>query len=134
VPAGGKFIKRKWLKYYKDVSYESRDRLIISWDIALTEAENGDYAAGVVLLNRGQTFYVLEVARGRFPFDTLKRRIVEMGQRFPRAALLIEKSPISLGLIQALTEQHVNVVPITPEKDKNSRVISQSDLFEGGSI
>jgi hypothetical protein len=73
VPPGGTIIKRKW-KCYQHVAREPGDRILISWDIALSEAETGDYSAGVVLLMRGETFYVLEVVRGKFPFGTLKRR------------------------------------------------------------
>ena len=51
-----------------------------------------------------------------------------------RGTLLIEDSPISKGLIQALKNKNVNVVTVTPDKEKRSRVIAQSDLFEGGSI
>ncbi|HXM36757.1 MAG TPA: phage terminase large subunit [Pyrinomonadaceae bacterium] len=105
----------------------------MSWDIALSEAETGDYSAGVVLLNRGETFYVLEVVRGRFPFPQLIEQIVGMCTRY-QGALLIEDSPISKGLIQALKNKNINVVPVTPDKEKRSRVIAQSDLFEGGSI
>jgi hypothetical protein len=41
---------------------------------------------------------------------------------------------LSIGLIQALRSQNINVAPIQPDKDKQSRVISQGDLFAGGSI
>jgi len=37
-------------------------------------------------------------------------------------------------LIQSLREKHINVVDIKPDRDKQSRLISQIDLFEGGSI
>src|SRR5882762_519025 len=30
------------------------DRVVLSWDIALSEQESGHYSAGVVLLNRGE--------------------------------------------------------------------------------
>ena len=96
----------------------------MSWDIALSEAETGDYSAGVVLLNRGETFYVLEVVRGRFPFPQLIDKIVDMCTRY-RGALLIE-TPVSKGLIQALKNKNINVVTVTPDKDKRSRVIAQS--------
>ena len=49
------------------------DRIVMSWDIALSEMESGDYSACVVLLIRNEVFFVLEVVRGRFPFETLKR-------------------------------------------------------------
>jgi predicted phage terminase large subunit-like protein len=79
-------------------------------------------------------YFVLEVIRGKFPFDRLKEKIIEVKQRYGKASLLIEESPISHGLIQSLREKHINVVDIKPDRDKLSRLISQIDLFEGGSI
>lgn len=133
-PAGGKIIKRKMLKYYSEVERLPTDRLVLSWDIALSEREAGDYSVGVVLLNRGETYYVLDVVRGQFPFDKLKDKIIAMKKRNGNVPLLIEESPISHGLIQNLREQRINVVDIKPDRDKRSRVISQIDLFEGGSV
>jgi predicted phage terminase large subunit-like protein len=134
VPPGGTIIKRKWLTSYDRIDRQSGDRIIISWDIALSEAETGDYSACVVLLNRGEIFYVLDVVRGRFRFDILKRKVMEVRQRYGPSTLLIEDSPISRGLIQSLREQSINVTPYKPDTDKRARVIAQTDLFEGGSI
>jgi hypothetical protein len=66
------------------------------------------------------------------------------------ASLVIEDSGISYGLIQALREKHLNVVDYKPKNvvdykpknvvdykpkgDKAERLISQIDLFEGGSV
>ena len=133
-PAGGKIIKRKMLKYYSSVERRSTDRIVMSWDIALSEQEAGDYSACVVLLNRGDSYFVHEVIRGKLPFDRLKEKIIEVKQRYGKAPLLIEESPISHGLIQSLREKHINVVDIKPDRDKQSRLISQIDLFEGGSV
>jgi phage terminase large subunit-like protein len=47
----------------------------MSWDIALSEIESGDYSACVVLLIRKEIVYILEVVRGCFPFEALKRRL-----------------------------------------------------------
>jgi predicted phage terminase large subunit-like protein len=136
VPAGGTFIKRAWLKSYSasEISSQPRDRIVISWDIALSETQTGDSSAGVVLLNRGDKFYVLEVAKGQFLFGRLISKILDMSKRYLRSTLLIEESPISLGLIQALRENNINVVTVKPTNDKVSRVISQSALLEGGSV
>jgi len=133
-PAGGKIIKRKMLKYYSAVEPRPMDRIVLSWDIALSEHEAGDYSACVVLLNRGDSYFVHDVVRGKFPFDRLKEKIIEVKQRYGKAPLLIEESPISHGLIQSLREKHINVVDIKPDRDKRSRLISQIDLFEGGSV
>jgi predicted phage terminase large subunit-like protein len=133
-PAGGKIIKRKMLKYYSAAEPRLTDRIVMSWDIALSEQEAGDYSACVVLLNRGDSYFVHDVIRGKFPFDRLKEKIIEVKQRYGKASLLIEESPISHGLIQSLREKHINVVDIKPDRDKQSRLISQIDLFEGGSV
>jgi phage terminase large subunit-like protein len=131
IPPGGAIIKRKWLTPYDDIRPQSDDRIIMSWDIALSEAETGDYSACVVLLRRKEVFYILEVVRGRFPFDTLRRKVMEVKRRYGSSTLLIEDSPISRGLIQSLKEQSINVTVYKPDTDKRARVIAQIDLFAG---
>src|SRR5439155_7945981 len=122
---------RKWLTTYDTIGRQPGDRLIMSWDIALSETETGDYSACVVLLMRQEVFYILEVVRGRFPFGMLKRKVMEVKERYNPATLLIEDSPISRGLIQSLREQSINVTTHKPETDKRARVIAQTDLFQG---
>jgi phage terminase large subunit-like protein len=80
IPPSGRIIKRKWLTTtYDKIEYQPGDSVIMSWDIALSEAESGDYAACVVLVRRQEVFYVFEVVRGRFPFDALKQKVIEVG-------------------------------------------------------
>jgi predicted phage terminase large subunit-like protein len=135
IPPGGTIIKRKWLTRYEgNVGHEPGDRIIMSWDIALSEAETGDYSACVVLLNRGEVYYVLEVVRGRFPFNALKGKVMEVKRRYGSSTLLIEDSPISRGLIQSLEEQSINVTTYRPDTDKRARLIAQTDLFAGESV
>jgi predicted phage terminase large subunit-like protein len=135
IPPGGRIIKRKWLTTHDGIQDQSGDSIIMSWDIALSETESGDYSVCVVLLRRRDVFYVLEVIRGRFPFDTLKKKVMEVKRRYGSAAtLLIEDCPISKGLIQSLREQSINVITRKPDTDKRARLIAQSDLFAGGSV
>jgi predicted phage terminase large subunit-like protein len=133
-PPGGKIIKRKMLRYYNAVERRDTDRIVLSWDIALTEREEGDYSACVVLLNRGDLYYVIEVIRGKFKFDKLKAKIIEVKERYGVASLVIEQAGISYGLIQALREQNINVVDYKPKGDKLERLIALIDLFVGGSV
>jgi predicted phage terminase large subunit-like protein len=71
---------------------------------------------------------------GRFPFEKLKKKVIELKRRYSPSTLLIEDSPISLGLIQSLREKSINVTTYKPDTDKRARLIAQSDLFVGGSI
>jgi len=134
IPFGGNIIKRKWLTTYDQIAWHQGDRIIMSWDIALAETESGDYSACVVMLIHNEVFYILEVVRGRFPFEALKRKVMELKRRYHLSTLLIEESPISLGLIQSLREQSINVTTYKPDTDKRARLIAQTDLFAGGSI
>jgi predicted phage terminase large subunit-like protein len=134
IPPGGTIIKRKWLTTYDQIASQPDDRIVISWDIALSEIESGDYSACVVLMVRKEIFYILEVVRGRFPFEALKKKVMELKRRYSPSTLLIEDSPISLGLIQSLREQSINVTTYKPETDKRARLIAQTDLFAGGSV
>ena len=59
---------------------------------------------------------------------------MEVKQRYGSGTLLMEDAPISRGLIQSLREKSINVTAYKPDTDKRSRVIAQSDLFEGGSV
>jgi hypothetical protein len=134
IPPGGVIIKREWIREAQRPPPDgTSERLIVSWDIALSEAETGDYSACAVLLQRGETFHVLEMMRGRWPFHELKQRVIVSRQRYD-GALVIEDSPISKGLIQSLREQRINVVAVKPTTDKRARLIAQTDLFAGGSI
>src|SRR4029077_5234674 len=117
-----------------DVSMNHGDRIVISWDIALSEVESGDYSACVVLLILKEICYIREVVRGRFPFETLKKKVMELKRRYNPSTLLIEDSPISLGLIQSVREQSINVTTYKPGTDKRERLIAQTDLFAGGSV
>jgi predicted phage terminase large subunit-like protein len=133
-PPGGKIIKRKMLRHYSELDRQPTDRLVLSWDIALSEKEAADYSACVVLLNRGDLYYVLDVIRGKFPFNKLVDKIIEVKERYGKASLVIDDGGISYGLIQAVRERHVNVVDYKPKGDKAERLISQIDLFVGGSV
>jgi hypothetical protein len=52
IPPGGTIIKRKWLKIYDDIQCQAGDKVVMSWDIALSETESANYSACVVLLRR----------------------------------------------------------------------------------
>src|SRR5262249_31309072 len=52
IPPGGTIIKRKWLATYDTVGRQSGDKVIMSWDVALSETATADYSACVVLLRR----------------------------------------------------------------------------------
>ena len=101
VPLGGNLIKWSWFKFYNaPPSPRPGDRLIVSWDTAMSSNQLADFSACVVLLVRGETVYVLDVIRARLEYPDLKRAVLSHHRRWRQTApvysLLIEKKGIWL--------------------------------------
>jgi len=102
IPPGGRIIKRKWLATYDDIRSQSGDRIIMSWDIALSETESGDYSASVVLLQRNEVFYILEVVRGLSMANSqILAQTDRLGQSWPGRPCRARSGLVSQMLIEA---------------------------------
>ena len=139
VPAGGNLIKWSWFKFYNQppASLPS-DKVIISWDTALSSSQLADYSACVVLLVRHQSIYILDVIRARLEYPDLKRAVLENYHRWrrmaPSCALVIEKKGSGLSLIQDLRRDNIHAIGITPEGDKIIRMAAQTAPIEAGAV
>src|SRR5262249_32455179 len=115
VPPGGNLIKWSWFKFY-DAPPAQRpgDRLIVSWDTAMTSTQLADFSVCVVLLVRGETVYVLDVTRARLEYPELKRAVLSHHKRWrqvvPAYSLLIEKKGSGLSLIQDLRRENIHAI------------------------
>ncbi len=110
IAIGGNLIRWSWFKYYDSPpSPRIGDRLIVSWDTAMSSSELADYSACVILLARGQTIYVLDVTRARLEYPELKRAVLSHHERWRQLttaySLLIEKKGAGLSLIQDLCRE-----------------------------
>jgi hypothetical protein len=102
VPIGGNLIKWSWFKFYDTPpTPQSGDRLIVSWDTALSSTQLADYSACVVLLARRETIYILDVIRARLEYPELRRAAISQHNRWRQFAsayeLLIEKKGSGLS-------------------------------------
>jgi predicted phage terminase large subunit-like protein len=140
VPIGGNLIKRSWFKLYDPAPVpQPSDRLIVSWDTALSSRELADYSACVVLLVRKNTVYVLDVVRARLEYPELKRVVLQNHQRWRNAGcwsyeLLIERKGSGLSLIQDLQREGFHPIGVQPEGDKVMRMAAQSAWIEAGAV
>jgi phage terminase large subunit-like protein len=133
VPIGGNLIKWSWFKFYETPpTPQPGDKLVVSWDTAMSSGELADYSACVVLLVRRETVYVLDVFRSRLPYPELKRKVVELHQRWRRAAanyaLIVENKGSGMSLIQDLRHENIHAIGIVPEADKVMRMSAQTAL------
>jgi predicted phage terminase large subunit-like protein len=136
---GGNLIKWNWFRVHdQPPARNSRDRIIVSWDTALSAKELASYSACVVLQVRGETVHVLDVVRERLEYPDLKRKVIELHQRWRHAAndyaLLIENKGSGMSLIQDLNRENIHAVAVDPQDDKVMRMNAQTARIEAGSI
>jgi predicted phage terminase large subunit-like protein len=140
VPMGGNLLKWSWFKAYRDApAAQHGDKLIISWDTALSSSQLADYSACVVLLVRGQSIFILEVIRARLEYPDLKKTVLHHYNRWRLSAcsscgLLIEKKGSGLSLIQDLQRHNIHAIGINPDGDKIMRMAAQCASIEAGAV
>ena len=77
VAEGGNLIKWKWFSFYDDPPHRDiKDKIILSWDTALSAKELASYSVCVILQIRGETVFVLDVFRERLEYPDLKRKVI----------------------------------------------------------
>jgi predicted phage terminase large subunit-like protein len=139
VPIGGNLIKWSWFKSYDTPpTPQSGDKIIVSWDTALSSSQLADYSACVVLLARRETIYILDVVRARLEYPDLKRAVLEQHNRWRHVAsnyaLLIEKKGSGLSLIQDLYREGIYAVAVDPNGDKIMRMAAKTAPIEAGAV
>jgi predicted phage terminase large subunit-like protein len=136
---GGNLNKWQWFKFYdKPPTRNHSDRIIVSWDTALSAKELSSYSACVVVQVRGESAYLLEVFRDRLEYPELKRKVIEFHLRWKsytnNYALLIEKMGSGMSLIQDPRRDHIHAVAVRPKEDKMIRMNAQTARIEAGSV
>jgi predicted phage terminase large subunit-like protein len=137
---GGNLIKWSWFRFYDQQPVpQPSDKLIVSWDTALSINQLADYSACVVLLVRKETVYVLDVVRARLEYPDLKRAVLEHHHHSRNVGcssytLLIEKKGSGLSLIQDLRRQNIHPIGVNPEGDKVMRMAAQTAPIEAGAV
>jgi predicted phage terminase large subunit-like protein len=139
VPIEGNLVKWSWFRIYDELpELLPADRIIVSWDTAMSSKELADYSACVVLHVHGQTVYVRDVFRGQLDYPDLKRKVIEMYWRWRGATsnctLIIENKGSGMSLLQDLYRDGIHAIPVAPEGDKIIRMSEQTARIEAGSV
>ena len=139
IAEGGNLIKWQWFKFYdKPPTRNYSDRIIVSWDTALSARDLASYSACVVLQVRGDTVHVIDVFRERLDYPDLKRKVIEIHKLWRNAAnvyeLVIENKGSGMSLIQDLRQERIDAIAVEPMGDKVMRMSAQSARIELGSV
>jgi predicted phage terminase large subunit-like protein len=138
-PEDGDLIRWSWFRFYDEFpGIEPNDRIIVSWDTAMSAKELASYSVGIVMVARGETVYLLDVIRKHLEYPDLKRKVIEIHRRYRNLvryyALLIENKGSGMNLIQDLRRERIYAVPIVPQTEKIIRMTGQLPRVESGSV
>jgi len=139
IPAGGNLIKWSWfIAYDEPPQWQQGDKLIVSWDTALSAGELSDYSACVVVQVKGETKYVLDVVRERLEYPDLRRKVIEIHRRWHSVtsnyALLIENKGSGMSLIQDLYRDGIRAIEVKPVGEKVIRMNAHTARIEAGYV
>jgi predicted phage terminase large subunit-like protein len=139
VPIEGNLIKWSWFQFYDEPpELLPTDRIIMSWDTAMSSRELADYSACVVLQVRGETVYVRNVFRGQLDYPDLKRKVIEVYRHWRGAtsncAMIVEYKASGMSLLQDLRQDGIHAIGVAPDGDKIMRMSAQTMHIEAGSV
>jgi predicted phage terminase large subunit-like protein len=139
VAEGGNLIKWDWFQFYDEPPGRTpEDRIVVSWDTAMSSKELSSYSACVVLQIRGETVWVLDVIRERLEYPDLRRKVIELHRRWRKACnrydLVIENKGSGMSLIQDLRDENIYAIKVDPAGDKVMRMNAQTARIEAGAV
>ena len=139
VTEDGNLVKWSWFPFYDEVLQRMPgDKIIVSWDTALSERDLASHSVGIVVQVRGETVWVLDIVRDRLEYPELRRKVTALHRQWRSAcdsyALVIENKGSGMGLIQDLKRERIHAIPINPEGDKTMRMYNQTGHIEAGAV
>lgn len=130
-------VNPEWWKYYRtdELITKRMYRRIQSWDTAFKTDELNCFSVCTTWAVTNDGYYVLSVWRDRLEFPDLKRKVVELYEKFRVDEVLIEDKASGQSLIQELNrETRIPIKAIKVDRDKLARLNSCSTLIESGKV
>lgn len=136
IPESGNIIKWEWFRYYDEIprAAGTLDRIVQSWDTAMTEHDGSDYSACITFRQIGTTYYVLDVYREKLSFPSLKKEIIRRKEIFGASVVIIEDKGSGTGMMQQLYIEGFYTIPYKPDGSKADRIVAQSAHIEAGAV
>lgn len=140
IVAGGQMIKSEWFQFYQ--THPKYTRIFITSDTAMKTGQHNDYSVFMVWGVYQHSIYLIDMVRGKWEAPELLRQIRDLTNRYwlwenrlKMSALYIEDKASGVGLIQQMKrESKVPVIPLTPTKDKVSRVEEALPFLQAGRV
>jgi len=145
-----RIIKREWFQvssYCSTLSEEPHPsgirkekafhgiKIIQSWDTAFKKNQENDFSVCTTWEVSRNSFVLIDIFRGRLEFPELKRKVIELNEKYHPNEIIIEDKASGISLIQELnSETRLPIKAIKVSTDKISRVHSVTPIIEAGKV
>jgi predicted phage terminase large subunit-like protein len=126
-------IKEGWVKYLDIAKSNIKfDNIVQSWDMAIKSGDNNSYTVCTTWGRHSGNFYLLNVYRDKIEYPEMKRKILELSEKWKPSHILMEDKASGQALLQDLKLEGriIPLVPVQVHKDKFTRFASVTPLFE----
>lgn len=126
-------FSKKWLQYYNEnINFEN---IYLSFDTAIKAGVNNDPSVCTIWGKYKNNYYLIDLYREWLEYPDLKRKSIQLINKWQPKAVLIEDKASGQSLIQDLKKElNYNIIPIKVVKDKITRFASITPVFEAGRI
>lgn len=126
-------FSKKWLQYYNEnINFEN---IYLSFDTAIKAGMNNDPSVCTIWGKYKNNYYLIDLYREWLEYPDLKRKSIQLINKWQPRAVLIEDKASGQSLIQDLKKElSYNVIPIKVVKDKITRFASITPVFEANRI
>ena len=133
-PKGGKIIKKKWLKTYKELP--QMDRTVLSVDCSFKDDETSDYVVMSLWGIRGSYKYLIHLVREKLDIIATIAELRDIHSRFQGINYtLIEDKANGSAIISMIQEKIKGVIPFNPGQDsKPARLNAVAPQIEAGNL
>lgn len=138
---GGEVIRTEWFRYYRVGADYDYKRIFITGDTAMKVQEHNDFSVfGVWGVTKVGQLHLLDMVRGKWEAPQLKSVAVQLWNRWAMnepvgcSGMYIEDKSSGTGLIQEISCLGIPVIPVTPDRDKLTRVENTLTYLEAGLV
>ena len=135
IEVGTSVFKSAWIKNISSDDVPEFDRIVCAVDLAISQKNNADYTAFVVMGRKDNNYYVMDIDRGRYSMNEQKRIIHRIYDEYG-CDFFIENVQYQDALVQDLRQStSVPISGVNPGgRDKVSRAINMAARYELGLI
>ena len=142
VPLDGNLVKWAWFKIYDHLPPANKKvRFVQSWDTASKAGELNDYSVCTTWMQLDGHHYLMDVLRERLEYPALKKKAVQMAQRYNANIVLLEDKGSGTQLCQDLQQDmslrrghYFSVLARPVDADKVTRMSNQLAIIEEGRV